>query len=137
MRLKNWETELHTYFESCRTTPFKWGEFDCCVFAAKCVEILTGENHYAAFDGRYRTERGSLTALKRYGTGELESTISKSLGEPVAPLLLGRGDIALMQTDGLLNQAVAVCWSGFLIQPGTHGLVHMPMQYAVRGWRVV
>lgn len=136
MRLANWESSVITYLNECRTTPFAWGAHDCCIFANNVVQRVSGCSLYDKFAGHYTTERGALIALKRYGEGDLVGTITELLGTPIPRLQLRRGDIALVSNDGLLGLAIAVVWAGFLVQPGTHGLVQMPTEYASRGWRV-
>lgn len=136
MRLPNWENDVLAYFEQHRMTRFEWGVFDCCSFAADVVKRATGVDYYEAFSGHYTTERGAIRALRKYGHKTLQNTLQHALGDVVAPLQLRRGDLALVKNDGLLGQALAVCWSGGLIMPGEYGLVQLPFPYATCGWRV-
>ena len=136
MRLPNWEPEVIAYFEQHRATRFEWGKFDCCTFAAEVVKRATGVDYYNEFSGHYSTEKGAIRALRKYGLNTLENTLSDKVGAAVAPLLLRRGDVALVKNNGLLGRALAVCWSGVLIMPGEYGLVQLPFAYADCGWRI-
>ena len=136
MRLPDWLDSTTRYLEACRDKPFAWGEHDCCLFAADVAKRSTGIDYAQNFRGHYTTERGALRALRRYGEGNLPDTITQYLGDAVPPLLLRRGDVALMKVDGLIGYAVGVCWVGGLVYVGQRGLVSMPLNYAVSGWRV-
>lgn len=136
MRLPDWLDNTSAYLETCRTKQFVWGEHDCCLFAAEVAKRITGIDYARDFRGHYSTERGGLRAIRKYGAGNLPDTITQYLGEPVPPLLLSRGDAALLKVDGLIGHAIGVCWVGGLVYVGQHGLVSMPLNYAVYGWRV-
>ncbi len=136
MRLPDWLDSTNSYLETCRAKQFVWGEHDCCLFAAEVAKRITGIDYAQDFRGHYSTEKGALRAIRKYGSGNLPDTVNKYLGEPVPPLLLRRGDAALMEVDGLIGYAIGVCWVGGLVYVGQHGLVSMPLSYAVSGWRV-
>jgi hypothetical protein len=106
MRHDNWERALSCYLTECSNTAFAWGEHDCCLFAANTVLAMTGTDFAAPFRGKYSTALGSVRALKRYGSGDLHSTLIDVLGSPVPNLLAKRGDVALVEIDGQLSAGI-------------------------------
>ena len=71
MRNKNWPEKLVTYLQENLDTPFKWGTFDCCLFAANAVHAMTGKDFAEPFRGKYTTEKGAAKALIKYGHGDI------------------------------------------------------------------
>lgn len=101
-RRNDWDQRL-AFFLACQAkTLFAWGEHDCCTFAAGAVYAMTGKDPIAEFRGRYSTQRGAVLALKRYGGGDLESTIDAKFSERKIGFAR-RGDLAFVarKNDGL------------------------------------
>lgn len=94
-RLPDWEQRLHDYVASLEGSAFAWGRHDCALFAAGAVVAVTGIDHAAPFRGRYRTARGSVRALHRFGAGTLEATLDAALAR-VAPGFARRGDLVMV-----------------------------------------
>ena len=76
MKHPDWHVRLDTFIRENLLTPFEWGKFDCCLFVADAVEAMTGTDFAAPFRGRYTTATGSARALKKYGSGDVKSTLS-------------------------------------------------------------
>ena len=133
MRCSNWETLLAEYLDKCLNKPFVWGEHDCCLFAANVIKIITGVDFAAPFRGKYSTQLGAIRALKRYGSGDLTSTLNMIFGEPVSKLNVRRGDVALVANSG--EPAMAIVFNG-LWYVGVNGLVKTTMTDALVFWRV-
>lgn len=138
-RLPDWEPALVAWLEACERLPFQWGVHDCCSFAAGAVRAQTGADFYEPFAGGYTTELGSQRALKRRGFADLFGPFTAALGDPVAPLLLQRGDIV---SDG---RNVGVMWNRagpcglFVGEPALaddEGLMALPVARLKFGWRV-
>lgn len=113
-RRPDWEARLAAYLESIRLRPFEWGRHDCCLFPAGAVEAMTGVDPMPEFRGRYSTAIGSVRALRRYGAGDIASTVDTKF-ERVSPALAQRGDIVM--SDG----ALGVCLGAFLVAVGSEG----------------
>ena len=133
-RHPDWEARLAAFLEPVRALPFAWGRHDCCTFAAGAVEAMTGEDAMAEFRGHYRTARGSVRALRRYGAGALEPTLTAKFGEPLPPALAQRGDVIM--ADG----ALGISLGGFALmvgsEEGREGLIRVPMARWQCAWRV-
>lgn len=94
-RLPDWEQRLHDYVAALEGSTFSWGTLDCALFAAGAVLAQTGVDLAADFRGRYRTARGSVRALRRFGAGTLEATIAARL-PAIEPAFAQRGDVVMV-----------------------------------------
>lgn len=111
-RVTNWERQLADYLDACAGKEFCWGEFDCCLFAADAVIAVTGIDLASEYRGKYDSELGAYKALKRYGKGDIKTTLNALLGQPKSVLNAKRGDVCLVNTpQGRL--AAGICFSGF------------------------
>jgi hypothetical protein len=133
MRKHNWDEALSCYLAQCKDTAFAWGKHDCCLFAANAVIAMTGTDFAAPFRGKYSTALGSIRALKIYGSGDLLSTLTSILGEPIPILLAKRGDIALVEIDGQLSTGVHFnnVWC-----VGDSGLVNVLSAHVISSWSI-
>lgn len=102
-RLPDWEQRLHDYVAALEGSSFRWGVLDCALFAAGAVQAQTGVDLAAAFRGHYRTARGSVRALRRFGAGTLEATIDAALPR-LEPAFARRGDVVM--ADGIAGVSV-------------------------------
>lgn len=134
MRYSDWADRLNTYIKQHLNTPFKWGEFDCCLFPANAVYEMTGIDYAQEFRGHYTTRIGARRALVKYGQGDIRSTIETKFGPMLGRLSAGRGDLVLVETP--LGEAMGIVWGGKIWSAGTNGLVTMPMRNALGCWEV-
>lgn len=133
MRQGDWGTALAEYLEWCKDKPFVWGKHDCCLFAANAVVAMGGQDYAAEFRGKYTTAIGSARALKKYGQGDIASTLTAKLGQPCARLQARRGDFALLENDG--NPALGIVFNG-VWYVGLNGLIKLPLNAASTFWSV-
>lgn len=155
-RLPDWEARLMRAVE---TAPaFGWAVSDCCRFAARCVEAITGVDPMdGCFNGHYT---GAMSAARVIAAhGGLPAALDLVLGAPLERLsLAGRGDVVLAalghehdggarcmyQAGGLENLpgsplerfTVAVCVGDRLAAQGLAGVVYLPLSAGVRAWRI-
>ena len=132
-RRSTWEADLSVYITSVRARPFAYGEHDCGLFAAGAVMAMTGEDPGAPFRGRYSNEIGCAKALKKFGSGDLESTLDA---------LFERRPIGRLQRGDLVwnGDAVGVCMGAYALFVGqegeAEGLVRIERAEWAGGWRV-
>ncbi|QSX32451.1 hypothetical protein JYB87_11805 [Shewanella avicenniae] len=133
MKQHNWPTHLNRYILENLNTPFKWGEFDCCLFAANAVKAMTGEDYAAAFRGKYSTKAGATKALSRYGAGTIKDTITQLLGEPqnTHP---ARGDVCLIETVN--GPTAGIFLNGAVYCPSEAGLMAHKNNEVLAVWRI-
>jgi hypothetical protein len=130
MRLPDWEARLHEYLDSVAAEPFAYGKHDCALFVAGVVNAMTGHDFGAPFRGRYKSAAGAVRALRLYGAGNLESTLTAALGFPVHPSRAGRGDIV---TDGI---SAGVCMGGVAKFATDIGMTDLPRSAWRQAWVV-
>jgi hypothetical protein len=142
-RRADWEPALCAWLDATAARPFAWGSHDCSSFAAECVRVQTGQDFYKPFRGRYTTEIGAMKALRRQGHDSVMGPFDAALGERLAPLLLGRGDLV---SDGV--SVGLLWWQGGPVAlfvggeagdaAGGHavGLVTRPLADMAFGWKV-
>lgn len=142
-RHRDWEVRLAAAIEAARFTEFVWGEFDCALAMADLVEAMTGTDPGARFRGRYKTARGAAGALRRYGAGTLEATMTAVFGKPVPRAFARRGDAATVALDAGLDErfghaAGIVGLDGVSVHVAApeRGLIRLPLRLAAQGWKV-
>jgi hypothetical protein len=146
-RLQGWPELLADWVERNRARPFVWGEWDCVLAAADCVQTITGEDTLAGL--RWDGVRGALRQLEV--EGGLEAAVTRVLGEPVAPAFAQRGDVLLIGTVPAVmpdlsaqdaarpefRHALAICLGETCVSPGRGGLVFPPtLDVSFKAWMV-
>lgn len=100
MRRDDWLPRLVAYLDGCRTQAYAPGEFDCALFAAGAVEVMTGMDYAAGWRGRYTTLRGGLRVLRNSGH-EDHLALAADLFPAVSAAMAGTGDLAVVPgTEG-------------------------------------
>jgi len=100
-RHQNWPLLLSNFIKEKQGQQFKWGSNDCILFAADCINTLTGVDLAASYRGTYDDRPGAEKILKGFG-GVLSTLISSHLGQPSGrPLMARRGDIVIHDIHGI------------------------------------
>lgn len=118
---------LSDYIRANRNTPFKWGVFDCCVVTSKVIEIQTGLDLYEPYKGKYKSEKGAQSALKKIGA--IETTLDQHF-EQISPNFMQRGDVAMMESG-----VMAFRFGNSLVSTTEEGLKHIRGKVKT-AWRV-
>lgn len=92
IRHPNWEERLAEVVQAWEGRAYQLGTADCGLFAAACLEAVTGERLWPKL-GAYKSEAGLVRALARAGFDSLDAACSSVLGEPLPPLMAHRGDV--------------------------------------------
>lgn len=131
-RLLDWPVRLADFIEARRERAFSWGGSDCCLFVCDGIEAMTGTDPGARWRGLYLSEKGARRVLR--DNGGVRGLASLILGEPIPPLLAGRGDVVLIDTpDG---EALALCIGANIAAQGTTGIEFHPPSAAKAAWKV-
>jgi hypothetical protein len=125
-RVPGWETRLLSVVAEAALRPFAWGLNDCCLFALRCAEAVTGLSGLVTLK-LYKSSRGALREVRRLGG--LQQAASDALGVPLSNALRAqRGDIVLVEQVGPFdNLALGVCLGADALLTGPQGLVSIPM----------
>lgn len=135
MRFQDWPIRLDTFTREAKSKPFIWGEWDCALAAASCIEALTGQDACSEYRGKYKTADGAARMLLKVSGGGLKEAFTRFLGNPMdSPLMAQRGDICLFETD--LGEAVGWCTGPQIAAAGPDGMSIVPLRSAKMAWRV-
>ena len=130
-RVENWQQALSAVIRACWNAPFAWGEHDCVMFAADCVQAITGSDPAAEYRGKYETEVGAAKLMKR--SGGLREMATAALGDEISPALATLGDVGLHEVDEA--PALAICAGTHWLAAGPNGLVALQHDSIVTSWR--
>lgn len=132
-RKGSWRSALVKEIERWRRTPFAWGTHDCGLFAAACVEAMTGEDFSAPFRGRYHTAGGAARALRKAGHESVVS-LAASLFPEIHPSKARAGDLAAISTAE--GEALGVVTGPEIAVYAHNGIGAVPLGLAVRAFKV-
>lgn len=147
-RSNTWLTkELPNYLLAHHSTPFVWGENDCCLFAANAIQAYTGVDIADDFRGKYDSQESAFATIKTITGG---STVTDALayvaakhgltewtrsdGSPL-PLMAKRGDLVAVNNGGNIIAGV-VDTSGRYVAAMGDGIVSLPLSSIARAWHV-
>lgn len=132
MRIEGWEAALNEIIQSRTVTPFKWGEHDCCLFAADCVEAMTGRDYADKLRGSYKNAAEAKKVINAYG--DMETMISSLLGAPCETAFAHRGDVMMLDTSS--GPALGICCGKLSVFAGHTGLVYHKTMKCCMAWRI-
>ncbi|MBD1229395.1 DUF6950 family protein [Xenorhabdus griffiniae] len=108
MRHRQWTLRLPETLRAAMSRPFLWGEHDCCLFAADCVQAVCDFDPCETVRGRYSTHTGAAEVLKsEFGT--LEQALDR-LFDRTPVTAAGRGDIVMFEAEE--GKTLGVLWAG-------------------------
>ncbi|WP_156811430.1 DUF6950 family protein [Cupriavidus sp. USMAHM13] len=131
-RFNDWPSRLAAFIEARRDRAFARGSSDCCMFVADAVLEMTGVDHAVRWRGAYSSDKSALRLLRDYGG--VAGFARLTLGEPVAAMQAGRGDIVLI--DAPEGEALALCLGSAIAVQARNGLVFLPMSAAKAAWKI-
>lgn len=122
-------TEVVRRFES---EAFSYGAFDCCQFARRVIEAVTGRDVAAhlAYTGR----DGADALIEKHGG--LSALMCSVLGDPVPADQLRAADIAFVSMKGIPDMVAVMNPAGRALAPMPYGLEALPGKMVAHGWRI-
>lgn len=131
-RCSNWELRLSETIADRLHQPFAWGSNDCVMFAAACIEAITGAALVDRLDRTWSSQSEAIRAIAKLGG--IGATVDRMGLIEVPPLCAQRGDLVLHRRSG--NDALAICLGDKLAGPSDSGLLFFGLENGVRAWRV-
>ena len=129
MRRPDWVARLWQTVREHERTPFGYGpgRHWCGLFAARCVDAVTGSSWAAEFDGLTRRQAAEILLRQ----GGIEGAVSLRLGPAVEGRTATRGDVCLVGPRRL-----GVC-AGSSVWVLTHDRVEArPLSIVRKHWKV-
>lgn len=132
--IQNWPTLLAKFIADNKKRPFEWGAFDCCLFAADAVQIITGKDYAESFRGRYKSKSGATKAIRAAGFESLSDVLCGLLGEAKTGINIQRGAVCLV--DSQQGPAAGIFFGGVVWTTGPEGLVALPLNKVLCFWSI-
>jgi hypothetical protein len=130
-RFNDWQLRFETFTAARRSTPFVWGSSDCVLFAADCVMAITGGD----VPGELRAHTCARTAAQAVRRlGGIPNVAKLAWGESLPSTLASVGDVVLLDYRG--RESLGICNGQTAIGQGINGLVTVPMDFALRTWKI-
>lgn len=115
-----WQTRLLTTVKQLEAVPFEWGQNDCCIFAAKCIDAQYGTAISQDVVGKYNSEISCKRfMISRVKDTSLPKVLDSFLPVRVDPRLAQRGDVVMFNTDNGLT--AGILWTGCVWAMGPSG----------------
>ena len=132
MRRQDWVGRLSATVAEWAEAPFCYGAHDCCLFAARCIDAMTGSERAAELSTQYRDRRSALRFIA--SSGGIEGAISERLGSPVDGNAAGCGDVCLVPVED--GDGVGVCLGSSIAVAAESGLAMYPRSLSKKFWRI-
>lgn len=129
-RLHDWPARLQAVVTRAHAQRFAWGEHDCVLWAADCVQAQTGIDLMARYRGAYSTPKQAYRLLR--AEGGLRGA-GDYAGPRIAPAMAAEGDIGLVRG---CRPMLGVMLGGVWMVASTVGLRALPRDAAVMAWGV-
>ncbi len=125
MRRPDWLARLAMTMRQYESAPFLFGVHDCGLFAARCVDAMTGSN----WAGELYTDRKGAARLL-HSEGSLEAVVSRRLGIPA------EGEPVTGDVCQVAPHALGIFWAGSVAVLSARGLRLRPRASVLRHWRM-
>lgn len=130
-RLHDWQLRLEACLAERWAKPFEWGVLDCCLFAADCVEAVTGVDPAADFRGSYDSKAGAYRLVSRLGG--FRAMAGARLGAEIPVAMAQAGDIGFVGDDSA--GSMVVCGGAHWLGISEAGVAWVPVSDVVIAWR--
>jgi len=136
-RIPNWQQELNKLIEANQYRPFVWGEWDCALWAAEAIHVMTGVDYATPYRGQYASSEECAQKLRDEGPGSLYQLAVDTLGPPIHPAQARRGDVVYRASN---MPTLGICYGSisFFVGEafGQEGLVGEPTLGVKHAFRV-
>jgi hypothetical protein len=127
-RLIDWEFRLDRELRN--SGAFAWGNNDCCMFAARVVRAMTGQDFASSWKG-YGTAREAVALVDQ--AGGVDAIVTRVLGSPKAAEKACRGDVVMVN---LPRPTLGICVGHVIAVQGADGVQFVPLSAAQMAWTV-
>lgn len=133
----DWDTRLFNFIVKNKNRPFKWGEWDCCLFADAVIKEITGKSIIPR-QLKWKDKRTAVQAIKKYG-GSFQECMEKATSakniQSVPTAFITTGDLVMFKD--LDNRIlVGICDGYVTLAPSGDGLERKNNDLAIKVWRI-
>lgn len=135
-RHEDWAKRLDHFMDAAQRRAFVWGEWDCCLMAANCIQELTGTDPVTQYRGAYTSKRGALKLILTHGGFEaFMNEIAADNACPKVPALSAqRGDAVLLPLPDM--PALGICIGRHAAYAAPFGLTFVQIDTSMLCWRI-
>lgn len=134
MRREDWSSKLSAYIESVRGKDFVYGEHDCCLFVARCVDAMCDTFYEEKVLAKYKYDSEEKANEHINNDGGLIEMVTDFLGDPVPRAFAMPGDVVLLRDNGEAVLGIVEAHNAVAASKG--GFISVPLKYAVVAWRI-
>ncbi len=127
---------LEPVLKEWRNIPFSWDAQNCVLFTTRCIDAQRGTNYTLQVSERYPCTNYRQGYRMMLRGGGLEALTTGYLGYPTNWAMLQNGDVVLGRAADRDVQVLGVLYNQAFLTTGLRGIVSMPMDYAIKGWRL-
>lgn len=123
-RLPDWRSRLTVHLTNVARTPFSYGQHDCALFAAGCVEVMTGVDLAARYRGLYRSLKGGLKLAAQDGFDSPLAIVRMTFAEVPAAFAQVGDIMVLREHAGIEALGIDVGERIAVLREGELGMAH-------------
>lgn len=123
---------LQQFLDAMRTEPFRWGQHDCAMFAARWRDAMTGTD-LATQEVRSYGVTSALAFRRLTRSKSLRTLVEKFLGPPLETEP-ERGDVVELSHNGVRGLGIAV--PPVVLVADDTGFRPVPMSFVTAVWRI-
>ena len=113
MRYPDWEERLNAVVAKHQALPGEWGKSDCWTLTMDAIEAVQGKRILSKLS-RYKSEAAGYRVFAKAGFKTVEEALA-SVMEPVPVLMAQRGDVGVIERDGVISSGVFTS-AGFAVR---------------------
>lgn len=112
-RHPDWEDRLNAVVAKHQAMPGEWGKSDCWALTMDAIEAVQGKRILSKLS-RYKSEAAGYRVFAKAGFKTVEEALASVL-EPVPVLMAQRGDVGVIERDGVISSGVFTS-AGFAVR---------------------
>jgi hypothetical protein len=138
-RFPDWQERLARFFALHRNRPFRYGQWDCCLFAADALREITGVDIAADLRGRYTSRRAAYDLIRntvqRPSVRAVAERAALLHGMPEVPITYARrGDMALIPRARDYSLGIVSLTGKEIVVLRARTLMTLPLSYGLLAW---
>ena len=134
-RFPDWHERLADCIETGQCFEFQYGTHDCCLWAAYCVDNMTGSDLQKQIQEtcHYSNEEGAKALIN--AAGGLQPLVVQFLGNELdSPSFAAPGDLVVVNNEG--QELVGIVVGHGVVAAAKEGLVSLPYGTIRHAWRI-
>jgi hypothetical protein len=124
------QTAIRKALRAIATEEFRYGQTDCCQFAARVAQEITGINYAQMF--YYSSEKAAQSIVDEFGS--IEAMVTSVLGEPSPVEDLQDGDPVLVRLPVINQDALGIRMRHQALCKTARNVIFVPANHIITGW---